>query len=211
MKAKRKIYLTVATVVIAIGAIAYFIVYPTWRDIRTIAQAIQREQADLEIKYQRGQRIREISSEYEKIKPQRDRLNTMFVPSGDELQFITRLEQLQRQSQVEVELTPDQQTNSLGPTDPLTLTLAVRGSYLHVLTYVIALERLNYYLNVSGLAVSGTNPDTGALTLTLNGRVYRKAYQPKSAASETMGKPTARPTATAPTSTRPALPQQSTP
>ena len=200
MSIKRKIYLTIGSVVIALAAMGYFLVWPTLREITTITQAIQREQEDLELKYQRGQRIRKIASEYKKIKPQRDRLNTIFVPSGDELQFITTLERLERQYQVEVVPTPDQSSNALGPTDPLALTLSIRGNYPKVLQYLIALERLNYYFNVGSLSITGANSDTGALTLVLSGSIHRKPYQAK-AADEPVAAPLVPPAAETPTAT----------
>ncbi|MDO8559514.1 MAG: hypothetical protein Q7S23_00555 [bacterium] len=181
MSIKRKIYITISLVIIALAAMGYFLVWPTLREITGITQAIQREQEDLELKYQRGQRIRKIASEYKKIKPQRDRLNTIFVPSGDELQFITTLERLERQYQVEVVPTPDQRSNALGPNDPLPLLLSIRGNYPKVLQYLIALERLNYYFNVGSMSITGANPDTGALTLNLSGSIHRKPYQAKTA------------------------------
>lgn len=191
MSIKRKIYLTLVTVSAAIGLTAYAIIVPTWREIMTVITAIRQERIDLEEKYQRGQRMKKIAVEYRKIKELRNRLDTMYIPSGDELPFITTLERLEREYGVEATPATELLGGVLGPTDPLPLTLTVRGNYGRVIRYLIALERLSYFYNISTLTITAANPDRGEVNLRLAGQVFRKPYTPPAAAGTPAAEPAA--------------------
>lgn len=177
---RHKIIYTIAGVIIVFGALLMLVIVPAFVEIRQIVSAIHREQTELELRYQQGQRTKKIIAEYRKIEPRRDLLNRIFIPSGDELEFITTLERLQKDYRVEISPTVDPSANDLGPNAPLPLTVTVRGNYIETLRYLIAVERLSYYFNIDSVTVNPTNPDRGNVILTLSGKIYRKPYQVKS-------------------------------
>lgn len=177
---KRKIALTAATVVSASALIFQFVIRPTLRQVRQITAAIQQEREDLEIKYQRGQRIKKITAEFNKIKPDKDRLNAMFVPASQalELVFITTLERLAPAHDVELTFDQNRVQDLSTPESPLPLTFTLRGNFKQVLRYLVAVERLPYYFNISDLSLRGINPDRGDVLMVVNGQAFRKPYQP---------------------------------
>lgn len=174
MSIKKKMYFTLALVAIAIGLIAYAILWPTWQEINDVVTAIQRERLDLEEKYQRGQRMKKMTAEYQKIKSLRTRLDTIFIPSGDELSFITTLERLEREYNVEVIPALEGLRDALGPNDPLPLGLTIRGNYESAIRYLIGLERLTYYYNIASVNIRAGNH--GQVTVGVSGRYFRKPY-----------------------------------
>ena len=199
---RHKIIFTIAGVITVFGILSLLVIVPSFMEIRQIISAIHREQAELELRYQQGQRTKKIIAEYRKIEPRRDLLNRIFIPSGDELEFITTLERLQKEYRVEITPTVDASANDLGPDAPLPLSITVRGNYIETLRYLIAVERLSYYFNIGTIGINPTDPDRGNVVLTLNGKVYRKPYQVKSAGTSLTETPT--PTDTPAAGTAPA-------
>ncbi len=176
---QRKIILTIALVAAGVGIIVGLVMLPTIREIQRVAQAIHAERTDLEIKYQRGQLIKKITAEFNEIKPDKDRLFTLFVPANREIEaFITPLERLAVLHQVEFTPDPRGLQNFTGPDAPLPLTLTLRGNFINVLKYLVSMERLPAYFNISTVSIRGTNPDRGDVVMALTGQAFRLPYQP---------------------------------
>lgn len=190
MTMQRKIVALAAGICVGLGLVVAFIILPTWREIQRITAAIQSERESLEFKYQRGQRMRKVALEYRKVKQYRDRLNAMYIPSGDELEFITTLEHLRREYGVDAAPALEQIREDLPPNAPLPLTVTVRGSYRQILAYLFALERLHYYYDIGNIAVKGTDPGRGDVTVVLSGSAFRKPMAKAPAAGRAFETPT---------------------
>ncbi|MDD5110834.1 MAG: hypothetical protein PHI63_06535 [Patescibacteria group bacterium] len=179
MSIKKKIATTFTIVAIAIGAMGYFVIWPTYQEIHKITASIQQERMDLEIKYQRGQQMKKLAAQYQKVKQYRDRLNTMFIPSGDELAFITTLERVKEEFGIDATPSLGEIGSDLAPEAALPLTITVRGDYLKILRYLIALERLQYSFNITSISFNTIDSDRGEVSAVLSGQAFRKPYPKK--------------------------------
>jgi len=112
--------------------------------------------------------------DFEKIKPERDRLNTIFLLTGDELSFITTLEQIAHNRQLaehKIDLQP-----ARSGFFPLRLTLS--GTFEQVMGYVSDIESLSQYYIIDNLSVATSRIENGtepaAIRLNLSGKIYSR-------------------------------------
>jgi len=180
MSLKRKILISIILVLLFTGLIAYFIIWPTVRDIRKISQSIYLERLDLEKKYQRGQLLRKTLADFEKIKPEREKLTSIFITEGKELDFITTLEKVALINNVnqEIKLKAEEKIkNGEGAKSYLTTPLAVNisGNFIDVLKYLNSLQMLRYYFNIANFSLSSASANnnvTGEVKASFEGEVY---------------------------------------
>ncbi len=176
MRIKKKIIISIVAVVIITSGIIYFVILPTIKDIRKISRAVYLERVDLEKKYLRGQLLRKTIDDFDKIKPDKEKLSSIFITVGEELKFITALEKIATQHNLEQEIKLQQNKNE--QTDSyytLPLSITARGNFIEILKYLKELEKLNYYFNVFSLSASADSKNQGSkdvTTFTLTGEVY---------------------------------------
>lgn len=156
-------------------AVVMLVIIPTIHDIKKISQAVYEERVDLERKYRRGQLLRETIKEFEKFQPQQGKLMDTFIVRGQELAFITTLEQIARQNNVTQDIqisfpeADNEKTFSEAP-----LTLSAQGSFSQIVEYMNNLERLNIYLIFSSLKMTaaGTQDRADLVTAIMSGKAY---------------------------------------
>ena len=172
MSFRLKIIISIISVTIIILAIIMLVIIPTINDIRTISAAIFQERVDLEEKYLRGQLLKKTVSDFEKIKPQKDVLDSIFIHESDELAFISTLEDLSTENGVQQTLnleTRNIRENKGIKYFPLKIT--VEGSFVQVMNYLSGLENLKYYFNISSINLSA---DRTEIIANLEGTVFSK-------------------------------------
>ena len=165
MNAKIKITIFIVGIILIISIIAFFIIIPTVSDIKKISGAIYTERVDLEKKYLKGQLLKKTVNDFEAIKPQKDKLDTIFIIRDEELKFISTLEGIA--SRNNVDQTINLQTKEIKQKDgikALPLKITVTGNFTQVMKYLTNLERLNYYFNISTLNL-GASKDFISITL----------------------------------------------
>ena len=169
----RKIALYIIAVLIVTSLIIYFVILPTINDIKTINQAVYNEKLDLEKKYLRGQLLRKTIEDFEKIKPEQDKINSIFIKQGNELEFITALENIAANYNLEQKLSlrSDLPADS-GIYYPLPLEISIRGNFINILKYLNDLEKLDYYFNIAELAVTAGQATENFTDTKLNGEIY---------------------------------------
>ena len=171
MSVKRKISVALVVVILILVGVVALVIWPTITDIRKISNAIYLERIDLEKKYLRGQLLRKTVDDFEKIKPERDRLNTIFLLTGSELPFITTLEHLAATNQLQ------EHTINLQPTRsgffPLNLTIG--GTFEQVMNYFTDLESLPEYYIVDNLQIATSRIEGSDLVkINLSGKIYSR-------------------------------------
>lgn len=177
MTIKRKISFTLTAVAVLLAAVTYLVILPMMREITGIVQAIHQEREDLEVKYRRGQQIRKITTEFKKIQTDVIRLNMFYLPAGQELDFITTLETIARRHGIDLDKTTELTTAFPSPDAPLPLTLTLQGNFTQIIRYLLELEQLELYFNISRLSLRGKSPQTGEVTAIITGRAFRKARE----------------------------------
>lgn len=181
MKIYQKIFFLLFINLGALAAMFFAIIYPSIKEMRIISQEIYDTRKELEIKYQKGQSIRKTTRDLKEIEPALSELSFFYIAEGDELRFITTLEQLAQQYSVEQNIQikfPETKSNNDVVAVPITLQLG--GNYVDVLKYLSGLEQLNYYIIRDNLAfrakdsIKGPDeiPVIGQVTAILNGKIY---------------------------------------
>ncbi len=185
MKTYSKILLLITVTLVGIAAIFTFIVYPSLKAMKEISKETYFVRKDLEIKYERGQRIRKTAEDLRKIEPEISSLSAIYIKEGEELNFISLLEQLAQQNYLEQKINwnlKKEEVRAKIVAIPIEITL--RGDFINVLKYLSALEQTDYYINFYDLVFGQTDsakrlssPEVsltpgGAVQVILKGRVY---------------------------------------
>jgi len=172
LSARTKIFITIVVVAIIIGAIIYTIIIPVMSDIKKISATITDQKVDLERKYRRGQLLRKTVENFERVKPRKERLTSIFMRQGEELDFITTLEQIAEKNRLDqkIRLQIDNPADRVIP-----LGLVVQGSYNQIMNYLADLEKLDFYYNVSALSLTASGPIDSlgrSIATTLTGQIF---------------------------------------
>lgn len=161
--------------IVSVFLMAYFIIMPTIKDIQKISDAIVKEKEDLEIKYQKGQLLKEISKDFEKIKPQKNKLNTIFLQKGEELKFVTTLEEIAKKYNVDQIIVLNQDgVKKSEETYTLPINIEASGEFIQVLKYLYDIEKLSYYFNIEMINVSSKSANIGTVKVSFTGDIFSK-------------------------------------
>ncbi len=176
----------IATISVALlGGVALLglVAWPSYTHIKNLNDQIYQERVDLEKLYLKGQILKQTIKEYEEVKPVVGKLNNIYLKPNDELAFITKLEDAAQATNVKQNLTLGLQ-DPKKPANQLPVQLQINGNLTDFISYLQALEALDYYINIDNLRLSKTGSSTprgtdnkmnGLLEAVLLGLTY---YQP---------------------------------
>lgn len=152
---KNKITITLVGFIVIISSLIYFIVIPTIKEIRAMGSAIEAQREDLEKKYIKGQSLRQLTENLNKIEPKLELLDQIFINKNRELEFITSLENEANKNQVsqKINLSAPQKAENQN-FQKTNLQLFTKGDFIKQLQYLMDLEGLSYYINVKILELS---------------------------------------------------------
>jgi len=152
---KNKITVSLIGFFLVILSLIYFIVIPTIKEIRVMGDAIEVQREDLEKKYIKGQSLKRLTENLNKIEPKLELLNQIFINKNRELEFITSLENKAGKNQInqKINLSAPQkaENQNFQKTD---LQISTKGVFNKQLQYLMDLESLGYYINVKLLELS---------------------------------------------------------
>lgn len=173
MGIKRKIVITILIFIAITALIVYLIILPTVKQIRAISDAVYIERVDLEKKYQRGQLLRKTIEDFEKIRPKKDKLSSVFIMEGNELEFITALEQIAISHGIEqsLRLQPIDSSQDSKYYYPLPLSISIDGEFTKILKYLKNLEQLNFYVNISSISINAGEKNN-IISANLDGEIF---------------------------------------
>ncbi|MFA6254735.1 MAG: hypothetical protein WC675_01725 [Patescibacteria group bacterium] len=175
MSLKLKTAIIVSLNILLIIVISLVIILPITRDIKKIGDAIYKERVDLEKKYLRGQLLKKTVSDFEKIKPQKDRLNAIFIIEGEELKFVSRLEEIASLNNVRQTIELDTKNSEIQEgIKILPLKITTQGNFVSIMKYLTDLEQLNYYFNIYSVRI-GTEKDL--IIATLDGKIFSQGKE----------------------------------
>ncbi len=153
---KRKIIVNAILFLLVVGALTYFIVMPTIKDIKKMRQEIEAQKIDLEKKYLKGQNLKKLSGDLKKIEPEIERLDRVFINQNRALEFITTLEEKATRNNIsqKINLANPQNMKENQLYKKMPLQISTEGEFLNQLNYLINLETLDYYINIKSLELS---------------------------------------------------------
>lgn len=156
MNSRNIIFLVFFLVTFAL--VPVFVIWPSIQNIRQTAQAIYSEYEQLEAKHRRGHEMKNVSAEYRELEPQSHALDTIAIAQGDELAFITSLEKLANETNVEQVLKLSaEKPKKIGDYQRIDFTLALVGSYTNTVHYLAGLESMPAITQIYDLRIDGAS------------------------------------------------------
>lgn len=171
MTVKKKIAISMIIVGIATTLVVYFIILPTIQDIKKISDGVYNERMDLEKKYLRGQLLKKTIENFEKVKPEKDRLSSIFIKEGEELKFITKLEEIAAFHNLKQDLGLQAVKDGGSGFHSVPSGVSVQGEFINILKYLKDLQQLNYYFNIFSITINSAGEED-SITANLQGEIY---------------------------------------
>lgn len=133
------------------------IIWPSVQNIRTTAQSIYSEYEQLEAKHRRGHEMKYVAADYNKLLPESEKLKIVAVGYGDELRFITGIEKLATDAEVEqtLQLKVDE-IKKVGQYQQLPFDISITGTYQNTLKYINSLESQPAITQISDIRMSSS-------------------------------------------------------
>jgi len=92
LSVRNRIYLSIAALLLASGALGYFIIYPAVIQIIETAAKMEETRLTIEKKYLSGQYLRRATQDIEKVKKSAEILSNVFIFTGEEYMFLPEFE-----------------------------------------------------------------------------------------------------------------------
>lgn len=155
MKKNKEIILIISWVLLTI-AILFIFILPNMRKMISISERIQENKKRYEQMKQSGQNKKEAEANYQLIKENISTIDGILLKSGEELAFITTLEEIASINNLEQKMNifisdknkSDTSQTKTGETISLPFQLTLDGNFYSFFSYLIDLEESNYYLNI---------------------------------------------------------------
>lgn len=170
MAAKRSLFLFTGFILALTGVIIFFIILPTAKEIKKMKNLIYNERVDLEKKYMRGQLLNKVIKNFESVKAEKDRLNSVFVNEGQELEFVTTIEKNASENNLTQEIQMKSSKDN-GSYVSSALGINTSGTFLNTLKYINELGRMNYNFNINSISII-TDEKTNTVNTSITGEYF---------------------------------------
>ena len=171
--AKNRITASVMVMVMLILAMIVFIIYPSAKRIKQLSQDISVQKQELDDIYARGQNLSKTIKQYENVKPRIAELTGIYLQEGEELKLITALEQAASKAGVTLDKQLSSNKDSQNNSKILPLQLTVGGNFAELIQFMVELEKMDYYLNVSNIRINKSSNSSSLNTLLLTNAYYQ--------------------------------------
>ncbi|MBU0637110.1 MAG: type 4a pilus biogenesis protein PilO [Patescibacteria group bacterium] len=163
---RKKIIINFSVLLIVIMSLAFFIVMPAMGKIQKINNEIEMQRVYTEKKYVETQKLKQLSNNLNQIKPELNKLDQIFIDANSELEFIITLEKIALANKIDqkININNNQSTKNNGY-KKVSLQLLTQGSFINQLNYLLAIESLNSYINVTSVEISSTKANAKNETL----------------------------------------------
>ena len=179
---KKKITIRVLTSLVLFFLIIYFFAFPLIKKIKTQKEDIIAKKIELEDRMSKDKNIIGLNEQIKKIEPELLELDKIFININRELDFITLLESVANNNNVEqrLNIVPGQAKNDdIYQTQPLIID--ANGEFKNIIQYIADLEALTYYITINSINISeisklGKDDENknNFVKLTINGLTYWK-------------------------------------
>ena len=162
---KNKIIVNLVTFFLISSIIICLIIIPTINNIKELRVNIVTQKIDLEKKIAKEKNMNILSEKLNKIEPQLEKFDKIFINQNRELEFITTLEEVANNNHVRQKISLDPllgQSEQIYKKIPLGLN--IQGKFYNLVKYLTNLETLNYYINIKSLEIT-TAPSAGSALL----------------------------------------------
>ena len=174
LSVRNRIYLSIAALLLASGALGYFIIYPAVIQIIETAAKMEETRLTIEKKYLSGQYLRRATQDIEKVKKSAEILSNVFIFTGEEYMFLPEFEKQMLDLGYDVssaDLSETAAANKKTPSDTLNLAFSVQGEYPLLMNALAVLRQTERYINIDQVAFKTLSGN--AIQLDVKARVYR--------------------------------------
>ncbi|MFH1112119.1 MAG: hypothetical protein V1712_03585 [Patescibacteria group bacterium] len=178
---KQKILVSAIGIVAIVVGLLLLVIIPSINRIKDLSSQIFSQRIELEEIYLRGQSLKQTLTQYQQIKPTISVLNNAYILEGHELELITTLENLSEKNNIplNIKLTSTIPVGKSVKILPLQLTLS--SNFINSMNYLIGLENLDYYINITSIRMSANlnnplenlNHNSNLTTLLLANAYYK--------------------------------------
>ena len=152
MNIKNKINLSlIFFLILAIFLIA-FLIYPLLEDIKNNSKEIISQKKEIKVLENKIRDIEEFRKNYAKIRPNLEKIETLFIDSEAPIDFISFLEKTSKGCQVSIEIVPAAITNE-EPWPSLSFSITLTGSFPNFLRFLEKLESGPYLTEIQNLSI----------------------------------------------------------
>ena len=153
-----------------------FITQPSLATINDIKEDIQEQHAEVNRQLALGQTTKKVLEDLEAIKPFLKQISGFFLKKDDQLVFITTLEELAAKNNmiIKIQLSdiPEDDETSSGDVLAIPLSLSLEGSYIDTMRFLVELQTLAFYVNVTNLSMNAQGEENPAITTSLRANTY---------------------------------------
>lgn len=173
---KNRAYINLGVITALLIIIIIFIIYPAITTIVSINRDISKEHSDLEKKASLGINIEQTQNDLLKIKGALVKMDDIFIKKNQELEFITKIENIATAVGVTVDINSDfigqKISNSIRQ---IPLQINATGDYSNIIVFLNLLEAMPYYYNTNIIMISPKQQANKTMTvMQLTGQVYLK-------------------------------------
>ncbi|MEA1963472.1 MAG: type 4a pilus biogenesis protein PilO [Patescibacteria group bacterium] len=180
---KKKITIRVLTSLILFFLIIYFFTFPLIKKIKTQKENIIAKKIELEDKMSKDKNISGLNEQIKKIEPELLELDKIFININRELDFITLLESVANNNNIEqrLNIVPGQtkKDDDIYQTQPLIID--ANGEFKNIIQYIADLEALTYYITINSINIGQMSKlgkdnenQNNFVKATINGLTYWK-------------------------------------
>jgi len=158
LSVKNKMIITFLFYFFLIFLIAHFIILPRVNYISKSGKEIMDRRIYLEEQYIKVRNFRKNNEEMKLVDKDIQRLDEVFVEYDGDLQFIETLENLATDNKIEQRISLGKiESEKNNEFEEITLEIFAEGNFLNIMNYLISIETLGYYVNISLLDISRLN------------------------------------------------------
>ena len=149
----KKIINSIVLVLLLISVLS-FLTIPSFREINRINQVIIDQETDLKKLYLQGQLLKKVKQQLLEIKPLISQLSNKFIQPEHGIQFITQLESLAINNNVQQEINfKTNQKRDEGFYQIMPIQLNVRGEFKNLIYFLRDLQQDHYYLTIDSINI----------------------------------------------------------
>ncbi len=157
MNSNKKYIIIFISLIIFCLALLWWVTLPTINNIKQNNKKIASEKNNLFELLKQGQSVAKNKKNLEELETKINKLNKIWLKTGNELSFITDLENIAKKYNLEQTIVFDNNKNSLlsGSTDikKIPIELKISGKLDDIMDYINQLEILDYYISLNTINI----------------------------------------------------------
>ena len=152
-----KIIIKLASFLLGTAILIYFIALPNVKAIEALKVEILNTKINIHESIEKEKNLNTLKNDLKKIEPKTDKLNRVFINKDQELEFITNMEKIAIDNDVNQDLSLNNFPEENNDFSAINLDINVQGDFNSLMNYLKDLETSQYYLNINHLSLQSNN------------------------------------------------------